>query len=118
LRMAAVLVAAREREAKYVWGAQVGYARGVNVPEDLIDIIRSKGDAANQPEDVREVIDYARQLIRTNRCDKALFDKLNNKFGVQWMVEMTASMNFYAFLAGMTNAFDVEATEGLDKLPG
>jgi hypothetical protein len=34
------------------------------------------------------------------------------------MVEMTASMNFYAFLAGMTNAFDVEATEGLDKLPG
>lgn len=117
LRMAAVLVAAREREAKYVWGAQVGYARRVNVPEDTIEVIRSKGDAANQPEDVRDVIDYARQLIRTNRCDQALFDKLNNKFGVQWMVEMTASMNFYAFLAGMTNAFDVEVTDGLDKLP-
>jgi 4-carboxymuconolactone decarboxylase len=117
LRMAAVLVASRERKSKYVWGAQVGYARRVNVPEDTIEVIRSKGDAANQPEDVRDVIDYARQLIRANRCDQALFDKLNNKFGVQWMVEMTASMNFYAFLAGMTNAFDVEVTEGLDKLP-
>ena len=117
LRMAAVLAATRERDAKYVWGAQVGYARGVGVREDLIDLLRAKGDASGLPDDERDVIDYARQLMRTNRVDQALFDRLNDKFGAQWMVEMTASMNFYAFLAGMTNAFDVPATEGLDKLP-
>ena len=116
-RMLAVLAAVREREAKYVWGAQVGYARRVNLPEDLIDLIRAKGDTAGLPEDQRDVIDYARQLMRTNRCDQALFDRLNKKHGGQWMVEMTASMNFYAFLCGMTNAFDVPVTEGLEKLP-
>ena len=117
LRMAGVLAAVREREAKYVWAAQVGYARRVGIREDLIDLLRAKGDAAGLPEDERDVIDYARQLMRTNRVDQALFDRLNAQFGPQWMVEMTASMNFYAFLAGMTNAFDVPATEGLDKLP-
>ena len=117
LRMAGVLAAVREREAKYVWGAQVGYARRVDVPEALIDLIRTKGDTAGLPEDQRDTIEYARQLMRTNRVDRILFDKMNAKFGAQWMVEMTASMNFYAFLCGMTNAFDVPVTEGLDKLP-
>jgi 4-carboxymuconolactone decarboxylase len=117
LRMAGVLATVRERQAKYVWGAQVGYARCVDVPEGLIDVIRSKGDTAGLPEDQRDVIEYARQLAHTNRVDQALFDRLNNKFGAQWMVEMTASMNFYAFLCGMTNAFDVPVTEGLDILP-
>ena len=116
-RMLAVLAAVRERQAKYVWGAQVGYAQRVNVPEDLIDLIRSKGDTAGLPEDQRDAIEYARQLMRTNRVDKALFDRMHDKHGAQWMVEMTASMNFYAFLCGMTNAFDVPATEGLDKIP-
>ncbi len=117
LRMAAVLAAVREREAKYVWAAQVGYARRVGIREELIDLLRAKGDSSGLPEDERDVVEYARQLMRTNRCDQALFDKLHGKFGTQWMVEQTASMNFYAFLCGMTNAFDVPATEGLDKLP-
>lgn len=116
-RMLGVLAAVREREAKYVWGAQVGYARRVGVPEDLIGLIRSKGDTSGLPEDQRDAIDYARQLTRTNRCDQALFDRMNGKFGAQWMVEMTASMNFYGFLCGRTNAFDVPVTEGLDRLP-
>ena len=113
-RMLAVLAAVRERKAKYVWGAQVGYARRVNVPEDLIDLLRSQGDTT---EDQRDAIDYARQLTLTNRCDQALFDRMLAKHGAQWMVEMTASMNFYSFLCGMTNAFDVSVTEGLDVLP-
>lgn len=117
LRMVPVLAAVREREAKYVWAAQVGFARRVGVREELIDLIRSKGDPSGLPEDERDLVHYARQLMRTNRVDQKLFDKLNNKFGAQWMVEMTACMNFYAFLCGMTNAFDVPATEGLDKLP-
>jgi 4-carboxymuconolactone decarboxylase len=116
-RMLAVLAAVRERKAKYVWGAQVGYARRVDVPEDLIDLIRSQGDTAALPEEQRDAIDYARQLTLTNRCDQVLFDRMLAKHGAQWMVEMTASMNFYSFLCGMTNAFDVEVTEGLDVLP-
>jgi 4-carboxymuconolactone decarboxylase len=118
LRMVAVLTAVREREAAYVWAAQVRFAQGVGVREELIDLIRAKGDPSGLPEEERDLINYARQLMRTNRVDQALFDRLNDRHGPQWMVEMTAAMNFYAFLCGMTNAFDVPATEGGDKLPG
>ena len=117
LRMLGVLAMVRERQAKYVWGAQVGYARRVHVPEPLIDLIRSQGDTSGLPDDQRDVIDYARQLARTNRCDQSIFDRLHAAHGTQWMVEMTGSMNFYGFLCGMTNAFDVPVTEGLDRLP-
>ncbi len=117
LRMASVLAAVRERESHYVWSAQAGYARRVGIREELIDLLRAKGDSSGLPEDERDVVDFARQLMRTNRVEPALFDRLNIKFGPQWMVEMTASLNFYVFLCGITNSFDVPPQVGGDLLP-
>ena len=118
LVVAAVLAAVRERESNYVWAAQVRYGRGVGVREELIDLLRAKGDVSGLPDvDERELIEYARQLMRTNRVDKALFDRLLGRHGEQWMVELTAGINFYAFLAGVANAFDVPAPDDGDRLP-
>ena len=44
LRSHAILAAVREREAAYVWAAQVGAARRAGVPEETIDLLRAKGD--------------------------------------------------------------------------
>ncbi len=117
LRMVGVLAAVRERKSRYVWAAQVRFGRGIGVREDLIALLRAGGDPAGLPEDESDLIDYARQLMRTNRVDQALFDRLNGRHGPQWMVEMTAAINFYTFLAGIANAFDVPAPEDGDKLP-
>src|SRR5262249_815119 len=46
LRSVAILSAVREREAAYVWSAQVGAARRAGVPEPTIDLLRAKGDPA------------------------------------------------------------------------
>ena len=43
LRSIAILSAVREREAAYVWAAQVGAARRAGVREEVIDLIRAKG---------------------------------------------------------------------------
>ena len=115
-RFAAILTAARERDAAYVWAAQVEQARKNGVREQLIDVIRAKGDPEKLPADEREIVSYVRQLMRTNRVDKATFDALNNKYGAQWMVELTAMVNFFAFVAGICNAFEVAPPEGGDKL--
>src|SRR2546427_1054576 len=40
LRSVAILSAVREREAAYVWAAQVGAARPPGLPEEGIDLIR------------------------------------------------------------------------------
>lgn len=117
LRWVAILTAAREREAEYVWAAQVAQARRNGVREEVIDLIRAKGDPGKLSADEREIVTYTRQLMRTNRVDQATFDALKNRYGAQWVVELTATMNFFGFVAGIVNAFEVPAPPDGDKLP-
>ncbi|MBO0738328.1 MAG: hypothetical protein J2P48_17435 [Alphaproteobacteria bacterium] len=118
LRAHAILAVVREREAAYVWSAQVGAARRAGVPESTIDLLRAKGDPSSLPEDERDIVIYTRELIRTNRVDQAVFDRLRNRHGVQWLVELTAAANYFGFLSGMVNPFEVPAPPEGDKLPG
>src|SRR5437870_13786375 len=67
LRSVAILAAVREREAAYVWSAQVGAARRNGVSEDVIDLLRAKADPGKLPLEEREIATYVRQLMRTNR---------------------------------------------------
>jgi len=113
----AILASVRESEAKYVWSAQVGAARRAGVPEATIDILRAKGDPGSLGEDERDIVNYVRQLRRTNRVDQALFDRLQKRHGTPWLVEMTAFAGYFAMLSGVVNAFDVDAPPDGDKLP-
>ena len=117
LRSVAILAAVREREAAYVWAAQVGAARRAGVREEVIDLLRAKGDPAALPAEEREIVTYTRQLMRTNRVDQATFDALNKRHGAQWLVELTAAANYFALLSGVVNAFEVAAPADGDKLP-
>ena len=54
--------------------------------------------------------------MRINRVDQGTFDALSNKHGAQWMVELTAMVNFFGFVSGICNAFEVAPPEGGDKL--
>jgi 4-carboxymuconolactone decarboxylase len=117
LRSVGILSAVREREAAYVWAAQVAAARRNGVSEEVIDLLRAKGDPGKLPAPEREVVTYVRQLMRGNRADEAAFDALKNRHGVQWLVELTAAANYFALLSGVVNAFEVAAPADGDKLP-
>ena len=81
----------------------------------VIDLLRAKGDPAGLPPDERDIVVYARQLMRSNRVDQAVFDTLKQRHGVQWLVELTAVANFYVALCGVVNAFEVPAPDGGDR---
>jgi alkylhydroperoxidase family enzyme len=117
LRSLAILTAVREREAAYVWAAQVGAARRAGVREEAIDVIRAKGDPGKLPGEEQEIVAYTRQLVRTNRVDQAAFDALEKRYGAPWLVELTAAANYFAMLSGIVNAFEVPAPPDGDKLP-
>ena len=116
LRFVAILAAAREREAHYVWGAQVALARKNDIREDVIDAIRARDDLARLAADEREVATYTRQLMRTNRVDPDLFAALKDRYSARWLVELTAIANFFAFVSGICNAFEVAPPPDGDKL--
>ncbi len=118
LRSLAILAAVRELGAEYVWAAQVAAARRNGVREELIELIRAKGDPGKLAAEEREIVAYARQLQRTNRVDQAMFDALKNRYGVQWLVELTAVMGYFALVSGIANAFEVATPPDGDKLPG
>jgi 4-carboxymuconolactone decarboxylase len=117
LRSIAILAAVREREAAYVWAAQVGAARRNGLGEEVIDLIRARGDAGKLPVEEREVVTYVRQLMRTNRVDQAAFDALRSRHDARWLVELTAAANYFAMLSGVVNAFEVAAPPDGDRLP-
>ena len=117
LRSVAILTAVREREAAYVWSAQVAAARRNGVGDEVIDLIRAKGDPAKLPAEEREIVTYTRQLMRTNRVDQAVFDALRKRHNEQWLVELTVAANYFALLSGVVNAFEVAAPPDGDKLP-
>ena len=117
LRSVAILTAVREREAAYVWSAQVGAARRNGLKDDVIDLLRAKGDPGRLGADERDIVVYVRQLMRTNRVEQAVFDALLKRHGVQWLLELTAAANYFAMLSGVVNAFEVAAPADGDKLP-
>lgn len=117
LRSIAILAAVREREAAYVWSAQVGAARRNGLRDEVIDLLRAKGDPAKLGDEEREIVTYVRQLMRTNRIDQTAFDALKTRHDAQWMVELTAAANYFAMLSGVVNAFEVAAPPDGDKLP-
>ena len=116
LRSVGILAAVREREAQYVWAAQVGQARKNGVREEVIDLLRAKGDASKLPVPERDIVNYVRQLSRSNRVDQATFNALKDRFGEQWLVELTAAIGYFGLVSGIANAFEVAAPADGDKL--
>jgi 4-carboxymuconolactone decarboxylase len=114
-RQIAVLAMVREKDANYVWAAQVDASRRAGLREEAIDLLRAKGDPSGLAEDERDIVVYARQLTRTNRVEQPVFDALLKRHGKQWLVELTAIANFYVALCGVVNAFDVDVPEGGDR---
>src|SRR6267154_2182529 len=88
----AVLAAVRERQAAYVWAAQVAAARRNGLREEAIDLLRAKAAESKFPAEEAAIVTYVRQLMRTNRADQVAFDALHGKHGTKWLVELTTGV--------------------------
>ncbi len=117
LRSHAILAAVRERESAYVWSAQVGAAKRAGVADATIDLLRAKGEVSALPDDERDIVNLTRQLMRSNRADYPIFNRLLDKYGAQWMVELIAIAHYFTVLSGVTNAFEAAVPPDGDQLP-
>ena len=116
VRVLAAMVAAREFEAAYVWGAQTGSARRQGVPESTIAAIRDNHSRGVPPEDA-QIIEFTRALLRKHRVDAATFEAVQKRFGNEQLIELTGTIGYYSMLAMTVNACELEAAPGADALP-
>jgi len=113
-RFVGILATVREKDAAYVWAAQVNVARQAGLSEKTIDVLRAKGPLSDLEPDDQEVAKYARQLVLTSKVEQPVFDTLQKRYGTKWLVELTAIMSFYGALCGVVNAFEVPAPDDGD----
>ena len=117
LKELAIITGAREKDCLYVWAAQVAAGRRAGLREEAIAAVKERRDTSGLTTEEAQIVDYVRQLVRNNRVDQATFDALKDRYGVPWLVEMTAVVGYYGMLAGVVNSFEVAAPADGDVLP-
>jgi len=115
VRVLAAMTVARELEAVYVWGAQTGGARKLNVPESTITAIRENHSRGIPAEDA-QIVDFTRQLMRKHRIDDATAKALIGRFGTDGFIQLTGAIGYYSMLAMTVNACELEAAAGAEVL--
>jgi 4-carboxymuconolactone decarboxylase len=113
----AVIATAREKDCPYVWAAHVTLARKAGVREEAITAVRDRKDASGLEPNERAIVTYVRQLLRTNRVEQSVFETLQGRYGVPWVVELTGIIGHYGLVAGVLNAFEVKAAPDAEQLP-
>src|SRR5438445_4811294 len=115
-RELAIVATAREKDCPYVWAAHAPAARKAGISAATVTAVRDRRDLTSLPAGERDVVDYARQLLRSNRVAQPLFDRLQSQHGVPWLVELTCLIGHYGIVAGILNAFEVAPAPDAEPL--
>ena len=116
-RELALLSTAREKDGTYEWATHAPIGRRHGVREEAITAIRDNLSTDDLTEDERDIVEYVRELLRTNRVSQERFDALRERHGVRWLVELTATVGQYQYIAAINNAFEIEPKPGGELLP-
>jgi 4-carboxymuconolactone decarboxylase len=116
-REIAVIAVSREKDARYEWNAHVRAGRNAGMREEVIDVVRSYGDLSGLEPDERDIVEFVRQLLRTNKVEQSLFDALVKRHSERWVVELAATVGQYQYISAINNTFAVEPPPDADPLP-
>lgn len=112
-----VITTSRECDCALEWGGHVVLARRAGVREEAISAIRERRAPEGLTPEEAQIVSYVQQLLRAHRVSEATYHALLERFGVQGLVELTATIGYYSMLACSLNAFAVEPAEGAERLP-
>ena len=115
-RELATIATAREKDCPYVWAAHAPAARKEGIAELVISAVRDRADLTALAAADRDIVDYARQMLRIHSVSQQLFDRLSTDYGVPWLVELTALIGHYGVVTGILNAVEVAPAADAEKL--
>jgi 4-carboxymuconolactone decarboxylase len=101
------LVAARELDCKHEWAAHVTNAQKAGVTLDTIRAVYQKKGVETFCSDDAQIVSFVREAIHLHRVSEATFQAIYGRLGERGMVELTATIGYYAMLACTLNTFDV-----------
>jgi alkylhydroperoxidase family enzyme len=91
-------------------------ARRNGVSEEAIAAIGQRRANGLSPEQA-DLVSYAQQVTAGSRVDQATFDRLKERHGVQWLVDLTVTAGHFGLICGINNAFEVPPAPDGAQLP-
>jgi 4-carboxymuconolactone decarboxylase len=117
VREIAIITVARALDSQYEWAAHAVLARKAGVRDEVITAIRERKAPAGLTPEEAQVFGYASALMREHRVSDKDFAALQQRFGLEGLVDLTAVVGYYAMIACALNAFGIEPTPGEPPLP-
>jgi len=117
VREAAVLAAARELDCAFEWSVHEPIARAAGVSGETIAAIAARRSLDGVPPPQRTAVAVARECLRRHGVSDELFAAAQAEWGVPGVVELVATIGYYAMLAMILNAADVSPDPGTPRLP-
>jgi 4-carboxymuconolactone decarboxylase len=115
-RELAIITVARAFDCRYEWAAHAVLARRAGVREEAIVAVGERRAPAGLTPAEAEVHGYAAALLGEHRVSDAAFAALERRFGREGLVDLTATIGYYAMIACALNAFGIEPAGG-EPLP-
>jgi 4-carboxymuconolactone decarboxylase len=107
IRELAALVAARELDCKHEWAAHCHHAQKAGIPLETIRAVHQRREAEHFSSEDAQIISYVREVLHSHRASEATFQALYARLGERGLVELTATVGYYAMVACTLNAFDI-----------
>ncbi|HEV8584288.1 MAG TPA: carboxymuconolactone decarboxylase family protein [Methylomirabilota bacterium] len=114
VREIVILSVARVFDCRFEWAYHVPEAKKAGVPAATIAAIRARTPPADADE--AAIVAYVSELLVTHRASDATVRALRERLGLEGVVELTATVGYYAMLACTLNAFDVRPDSNEEDL--
>ena len=112
-----ILTAARECDCAFEWAAHVPLAREAGVREEAIEVVGRRGELDALLDEEAFIVRYGRELLTDHRVGEKTFAAARSRLGERGIVDLTATLGYYAMLASTLNAMAVEPPAAAPRLP-
>jgi 4-carboxymuconolactone decarboxylase len=109
----AILVVARHWDCDFEWYQHAAIALKQGVEPAIVDAIRRDALPDKMSEHQSWVHAFTHQLLKTHRVADDLYAHCRDAFGVTGVVELTALIGYYTFIAFTLNAHEVPMPAGV-----
>ena len=101
------LVTARELECKHEWAAHVAHGQKAGIPMAMIRAVYEKKGTESFSSEDAQIVSFVREMLHSHRVTEPTYQAIYGRLGEQAMVELAATIGYYAMLACTLNTFDV-----------
>jgi 4-carboxymuconolactone decarboxylase len=109
----AIAVTARFWTAQFEWNAHAPQALRAGVAPDIIEAIRQRRRPAFTRKDEEAVYDYVTELYEKKKVSDKTYNALREHVSAEQAIELTSIAGFYATVAMLIVAFEVDLPAGV-----